>query len=356
MILKNVAMAFLAKGELTPESRGDLIRLGRLAGVPETEVSTLIESERSLASRLSAVITQLLQAGDCKANTEPQFRNATTESRTTSSSRPISNRQVNTIESAFTAGRFTSCHKCNAETLHLGRLDSELSVEAWCRILLRGATLPMMGRAISALTLAAAQCQHLTLTGRSLLPRFSCIKCDEKCSWFRSTGLFLATFWENTDKHELFSPERSGTTEELSPDDILLRDQFVKSSSQNIEYYSTFVAGIFAEPSRLAAVVGTFVGDIVELRRDPQNPYDKNAIRILLAKNSAELGFVPKGFAAEISPRMRLGFRCRGYVKKVDDDDEFPFIGVVLGLARPHLSDKDLNDQLQEWKVRYLVR
>jgi len=45
-------------------------------------------------------------------------------------------------------------------------------------------------------------------------------------------------------------------------------------------------------------------GDAVILRREPNNPHDNNAIRVL-ARNGKDLGYVPREFAEQIAPKMK---------------------------------------------------
>jgi DNA-binding response OmpR family regulator len=45
-------------------------------------------------------------------------------------------------------------------------------------------------------------------------------------------------------------------------------------------------------------------GDSVILRREPNNPHDKNAIRVL-TRSGKELGYVPREFAEQIAPKMK---------------------------------------------------
>lgn len=51
-------------------------------------------------------------------------------------------------------------------------------------------------------------------------------------------------------------------------------------------------------------------GDVLTLERDPDNAYDENAVRVMW--NDVWIGFLERGVAAEVGPRMDDGepFHC----------------------------------------------
>jgi HIRAN domain len=48
-------------------------------------------------------------------------------------------------------------------------------------------------------------------------------------------------------------------------------------------------------------------GRPLELRRDPDNPYDPNAVAVNVAGGGERLGFVPRELAAELAPELDKG-------------------------------------------------
>jgi hypothetical protein len=48
-------------------------------------------------------------------------------------------------------------------------------------------------------------------------------------------------------------------------------------------------------------------GAVLELRRDPDNEYDSNAIAVHAAGGGEQLGFVPREIAEELAPRLDAG-------------------------------------------------
>jgi hypothetical protein len=54
-------------------------------------------------------------------------------------------------------------------------------------------------------------------------------------------------------------------------------------------------------------------GEQLQLVREPENPYDRNAIRIRRL-NDEDLGYVPRSDAAELAPKMDAGRQVRAEV------------------------------------------
>lgn len=58
--------------------------------------------------------------------------------------------------------------------------------------------------------------------------------------------------------------------------------------------------------NRQATIRSCVLGESLQLVREPENPYDKNAIRVF-RPNGLDVGYMPQDNAAEIAPRMDSG-------------------------------------------------
>jgi hypothetical protein len=75
-------------------------------------------------------------------------------------------------------------------------------------------------------------------------------------------------------------------------------------------------------------------GRSLELRRDPANPHDANAIAVLLG-DGRQAGWVPREDAAELAPRLDAGERWSGVVlRERRDSPRDPRTGLTMLLAR----------------------
>jgi hypothetical protein len=87
--------------------------------------------------------------------------------------------------------------------------------------------------------------------------------------------------------------------------------------------YLTNLAGLFARPARAKDIVRLFaIGDAVELKRDPDNAYDANAIQIWAGPNADEfIGFVEKLANAPIAADLDAGLAYTATVSNVYPDN-----------------------------------
>jgi hypothetical protein len=73
------------------------------------------------------------------------------------------------------------------------------------------------------------------------------------------------------------------------------------------------LAGAQFRPVECQAETITSVrGTELILEREPKNPYDTSAIRVLSARTNAHLGYVPRHIAYELAPKIDAGedFAC----------------------------------------------
>lgn len=66
-------------------------------------------------------------------------------------------------------------------------------------------------------------------------------------------------------------------------------------------------------------------GQQLRLEREPTNKYDTNAISVHIFQQ--RLGYLPRGFAAELAPLIDQGFRC---IATKSGDPRFAGSGVVI--------------------------
>lgn len=59
------------------------------------------------------------------------------------------------------------------------------------------------------------------------------------------------------------------------------------------------------------------------LEREPDNPHDPNAIKVLVSKYKALIGYIPKKIASQLAPLMNSGIELRcGFVLKIFDEND----------------------------------
>ena len=67
------------------------------------------------------------------------------------------------------------------------------------------------------------------------------------------------------------------------------------------------VAGAGAHHAEALATDAVAPGGALELRRDPDNPHDPNAIQVHPAGGGDQVGWVPRELAAELAPELDAG-------------------------------------------------
>lgn len=82
----------------------------------------------------------------------------------------------------------------------------------------------------------------------------------------------------------------------------------------------TYLTGVtFTNPdgsSRRDIISRMTESDQIIFERDPYNPYDSNAVKVLVSQGEQfkQIGFLPKDLAATISPALRRGATYRASV------------------------------------------
>lgn len=64
--------------------------------------------------------------------------------------------------------------------------------------------------------------------------------------------------------------------------------------------------------------------DRLQLIRDPENPYDKNAIKVCLATGE-QIGFLRRELAEELAPKLDSGKKIEAFVSEVTGGEEDKF-------------------------------
>lgn len=107
-------------------------------------------------------------------------------------------------------------------------------------------------------------------------------------------------------------PEAAAFLNELyaKRDDYLSRDPY--ASIGDADGFNTKIVGVSFE-GRQDVINGLRPGLVLELERQPENPYDANAVAVRYGR--LQLGFIKKGIAARIAPNIDAGERYRAEVK-----------------------------------------
>lgn len=96
--------------------------------------------------------------------------------------------------------------------------------------------------------------------------------------------------------------------------------------------HATKVVGVTFE-DRQSAVQATRIGDSVDLRRDPDNEHDPNAIRVL--RGNRDLGWIPRDLAAEIAPILDGGGQVTNakVIDRTGGTHRYPTHGCEIGFS-----------------------
>jgi len=87
----------------------------------------------------------------------------------------------------------------------------------------------------------------------------------------------------------------------------------------NVLEEPTWISGIRFENRRVAAY-RTNKGDVLELMRDYDNAYDRNAIKVFTS-NKMELGYLNRNVAQFLAPYIDCGMKINAEIKKIVQDD-----------------------------------
>ncbi|MGI6767972.1 MAG: HIRAN domain-containing protein [Bacilli bacterium] len=94
-----------------------------------------------------------------------------------------------------------------------------------------------------------------------------------------------------------------------------------------MKQFHTKVVGVTFE-NRQDYIKGMKIGEKIRLERDKNNPYDKNAIKVINAKGN-QIGFISKELASKIAGKMDKGIKFRVAVSDITGSKD-SVIGVNL--------------------------
>jgi len=114
----------------------------------------------------------------------------------------------------------------------------------------------------------------------------------------------------------------------------LHRTQRGRRSDERHHFY--FHAHGITQGNRQAAISRCVQGEQLHFVREPENPYDTNAIRIRRLSGE-DIGYVPRSDAAELAPKMDTGQQVRAEADWLNSpNEEIPHFGlkVRVGLLK----------------------
>ncbi len=121
-----------------------------------------------------------------------------------------------------------------------------------------------------------------------------------------------------------------------------------------LRYYHAKVVGVsFTNPdgkSRQRIIAGCYPCELLQLRPEPENPVDKNAVVVLRASGE-QIGYLQADQAEEVSRRLSCGWHYVPIIKEIlGEDCDAPGRGVLLliAVAKPHVSLDRLKKYVEE--------
>ncbi|MGN8096426.1 HIRAN domain-containing protein [Methylobacterium sp. 22177] len=97
----------------------------------------------------------------------------------------------------------------------------------------------------------------------------------------------------------------------------------------------------------LDVMVMPATGDRLQIVRDPENPHDCNAIRIVW-RNDRQLGHVPRDLARDVAPILDAGAPGRAYVIDAGDGDAWSCRALIVGAAAAPWHERHLRHVVSE--------
>ena len=82
-------------------------------------------------------------------------------------------------------------------------------------------------------------------------------------------------------------------------------------------------------------------GMIVNLIPEPDNPYDENAVKVVLDSSGEQLGYINRHQAPDILRMLKYGAKVYGIIEKITGGSDCPY-GCNLRLIGKYLSPPDI--------------
>lgn len=95
-----------------------------------------------------------------------------------------------------------------------------------------------------------------------------------------------------------------------------------------MKQFHTKVVGVTFE-NRQDYIKEMKIGEKIILERDKNNPYDKNAIKVVNSKGK-QIGFISKDLASKIAGKMDKGVKYRAAVSDITGNKDSGVMGVNL--------------------------
>lgn len=87
-------------------------------------------------------------------------------------------------------------------------------------------------------------------------------------------------------------------------------------------FHQTYIAGVSYRPGAADRLAELDDGDVLELEREPDNPHDENAVKVM--HDGFHVGYVPRDLAPEIGKLIAEG-RADVAVKRKSNKIEIPY-------------------------------
>ncbi|MGU3665622.1 HIRAN domain-containing protein [Methylobacterium sp. A49B] len=97
----------------------------------------------------------------------------------------------------------------------------------------------------------------------------------------------------------------------------------------------------------LDVLVMPAAGDRLQLMRDPENPHDRNAIRVVW-RNDRQLGHVPRTLACDVAPLLDAGAPARAYVVDAGDGEAWSCRALIVGAAAAPWHERHMRHVVRE--------
>ncbi|WP_437193575.1 hypothetical protein [Planctomicrobium sp. SH527] len=194
--LRYFVMVALAEGELQESHKSELNHIAKLLGLKPESVPLAIESAQAETLRVTELISQF--------SSESKQENRT-RSLSLSSAWKVAAGTGNQIVGAVgfgigTAAKVTKllasrhdihCQNCGQILPHALKVENSFPLKAWLMLAWQARTLSAPGFLMNAAVMAASDKQLLSQTGKSLLPKFCCSKCNAQCDHWEAARVLL---------------------------------------------------------------------------------------------------------------------------------------------------------------------
>ncbi len=124
--------------------------------------------------------------------------------------------------------------------------------------------------------------------------------------------------------------KRSSEERKQQRNEEALRGREERDRNRPLERADFMIAGATIGEDRREACEGCCEDDVVSLVREPDNPYDSNAI-LVICEDGSDLGYVPRTLAKDLAPLLDGGARQEFKVKKLLGTSSDRIIPVIVG-------------------------